>query len=62
MVREYFRKHIPCELLGIFNVCRGDFLGTLALARAPRAQAKKIENRNLGFSQGTYQTTAQCTI
>ena len=31
------------------KVYRGDFQGTLTLARAPRAQAKKIEERNLGF-------------
>ena len=46
----------------IIKVYQGDFLGTLALARAPRAQAKKIEKRNLEFSQGTYRTTAQRTI
>ena len=44
------------------KVYRGDFLGTLTLARAPRAQAKKKEEINLGFSQGTYQTTAQRTV
>ena len=40
------------------KVYRGDFQGTPTLVRAPRAQAKKIENKNLGFSRGTYQTTA----
>ena len=28
---------------------QGDFQGTPTLVRAPRAQAKKIENKNLGF-------------
>ena len=46
----------------VVKVYRGDFLGTLALARAPRTQAKKTEKRNLGFSQGTYPTSAQRTI
>ena len=31
------------------KVYRGDFQGTPTLVRAPRAQAKKIENKNLGF-------------
>ena len=31
------------------KVYQGDFQDTLTLARAPRAQAKKIEKRNLGF-------------
>ena len=31
------------------KVYRGDFQVTLTLARAPRAQAKKIEEINLGF-------------
>ena len=33
----------------IIKVYWGDFQGTLKLVRAPRAQAKKIENKNLGF-------------
>ena len=44
------------------KVYRGDFLGTLTLARAPRAQAKKIEKEIWGFSQGTYQTTARRSV
>ena len=44
------------------KVYRGDFLGTLALARAQRVQAKKIEKEIWGFFQGTYRTTAQRTI
>ena len=31
------------------KVYQGDFQGTPTLVRAPRAQAKKIENTNLGF-------------
>ena len=30
------------------KVYRGDFQGTLTLARAPRAQAKKIEKKKSG--------------
>ena len=33
----------------VVKLYRGDFLGTLTLARAPCAQAKKIDERNLGF-------------
>ena len=44
------------------KVYRGNFLGTLTLARALRPQAKKIEERTLGFSQGTYRTTVQRTV
>ena len=33
----------------VFKVYRGDFQGTPTLVHAPRAQAKKIENKNLGF-------------
>ena len=46
----------------VVKVYRGYFQGTLTLARAPRAQAKKIEERNLGFSQGTYQNTARHSV
>ena len=37
------------HMVGIIKVFRGDFQGTLTLVRALRAQAKKIENINLGF-------------
>ena len=45
-----------------FKVYRGDFLGTLALARTLRTQATENRKINLGFTQGTYRTSAQCTI
>ena len=44
------------------KVYRGDFIVTLVHVRAPRTQATKNRKRNLGFSQGTYCTSAQCTI
>ena len=43
-IRSYF-----CILVTGIKVYRGDFQGTLTLVRAPCAQAKRIENRNLGF-------------
>ena len=56
------KAFVQLEIAGPMKVYRSDFQGTLTLARAPCAQAKKIEERNLGFSQGTYQTTAQRSV
>ena len=51
-----------CHSKTDIKVYRGDFLGTIALARAARTQASENRKINLGFSQGTYQTSAQPTI
>ena len=62
MNKEESESTCGIPLLLTFKLYWGDFLGTLALARTPRTQAKKIEKINLGFYQGTYRTSAQRTI
>ena len=42
-------KRETMMILKKIKVYRGDFQGTPTLVHAPRAQAKKIENKNLGF-------------
>ena len=55
---------IQSARLATIKVYQGDFQGTLTLARAPRAQAKKIEERNLGFFPRylPHYCAAQCSV
>ena len=45
---EAIFPYFTCCMLSV-KVYRGEFLGTLALVRAPHAQAKKIEKEIWGF-------------
>ena len=62
VIQFHTKGVIPIKL--IIKVYRGEFQGTPTLVRAPRAQAKKIENKNLGFFLRylTNYCAAQCSV